>query len=618
VTRYLKLFSIVSVVAIAGAACGGGGGGTSAPSTKASSAGNLPRGGTLRVVTPADISGGWDPAKEYEAIAWELYRCCLARTMLSYKGVEGAPGSVIYPDLAAGMPTVSSDQLTWTFKIKPGIHYSPPFQNTEITAQDFITALGRLSSPEGSAGGYSFYFSPIKGFDQAKGDPTKITGVSAPDPHTLKVELTEPTGDLGFRFATPATTPVPAAAAKGHVKDYGRFFISTGPYMFEGQNALNFKAAPSAQKPVAGYQPNRSWILVRNPTWEKEKSSDSLRGQNAFVDKMEFAIGGQEADLDNKIEADAADVCYGCAPEPQAIQKFQTDPNLQDQIHANPADAFRYLSMNLAIPPFDDIHVRKAMSYVVDKDGLRRLRGGPITGDIAGHLIPDSLEGDQLKGFDPYNTPNKGGDVTKAKNEMKQSKYDHNKDGVCDDPVCKNVLLINDSASPYPQQQALLQDNASKIGITFTPKSGDRYTFMYAKCQDPNAHAAFCPSPGWAKDYPDASTFGIPLFSSAGIGSSDYSLLGASPALLKKAGYTVTSVPSVDDKVKTCNGETGDQRITCWANLDKFLMTDVVPVIPWLFDTTVTLTSSRVLNWTYDQDGSEVAFEHLALAGGGA
>jgi peptide/nickel transport system substrate-binding protein len=618
VRRYIKLLAVLSVVAIAAAACGGGGGTTgTSPGGKTSGA-KLQPGGTLRVATPADISGGWDPAKEYEAIAWELYRCCLTRTMLSYKGIEGAPGSVIYPDLATGTPTVSSDQLTWTFKIKPGIHYAPPFQDTEITAQDFITALGRLSSPEGSAGGYSFYFSSIKGFDQAKGDPTKITGVSAPDPHTLQVQLTEPTGDLGYRFATPATAPVPAEAAKGHIKDYGRFLVSSGPYMFEGSDTLNFKQAPASQKPVAGYQPNRSWIFVRNPTWQKEKATDSLRGKNAFVDRIEVAIGGEEADLDNKIEADAIDVCYGCAPVPQTIQKFETDPNLKDQIHSNPADAFRYLAMNMAIPPFDDLHVRKAMSYIVDKDGLRRARGGPITGDIAGHLIPDSLEGDQLKGFDPYATPNSAGDLTKAKNEMKQSKYDTNKDGICDASECKNVLMIADSSPPYPDQNAVLQDNAGKIGISFDVKSGDRYTFMYAKCQDPNAHAAFCPSPGWAKDYPDASTFGIPLFSSAGIGSSDYSLLGASPALLKKAGYSVTSVPSVDDKVKQCNGQVGDQRIACWANLDKFLMTDVVPVIPWLFDFTVNIISSRVLNFTYDQDGSEIAFDHLALAGGGA
>jgi len=573
----------------------------------------------MNLATPADISGGWDPAKEYEAIAFEFYRCCLTRTLLSYKGIAGAPGNVPAPDLAAGPPTVSQDQLTWTFKIKPGIHYGPPFQTTEITAQDFITALGRLSSAEGSAGGYPFYFSVIKGFDAAKGDPTKITGLSAPDPHTLQVQLTQPAGDLPFRFTLPATAPIPAAAAKGHIKDYGRFLVSTGPYMFEGEQNLNFKDSPSSQKPVAGYQPNRSWIFVRNPTWVKERSTDSLRGTNdAFADRIEVSIGGQDTDLANKVDAGQLDFVYGGVPPAEQIQKYSADPNLKDQVHSDFSDAFRYLSMNLAIPPFDDIHVRKAVNFIVDKDGLRRARGGPLFGDLAGHIVPDTLEADQLKSFDPYASPNGAGDLTKAKNEMKQSKYDTNKDGICDAPECKDILAITDNAPPYPDQNALLQANLTKIGLTLNVKSGDRYTFMYAKCQDPKAQAAFCPSPGWGKDYADASTFGEPLFSSVGIGSSNYSLVGASSSLLKSDGYKVTTVPSVDSKVSQCSGETGDQRVTCWANLDKFLMTDVVPIVPWLFDKTVNVLSTRVLNYTYDQSAGEISIDHLALAGGGA
>ena len=69
--RYLKLLSVLSIVAFVGVACGGGGG-SAQTSTPASSSGAMQPGGTLRVGTPADISGGWDPAKEYEAIAWEL------------------------------------------------------------------------------------------------------------------------------------------------------------------------------------------------------------------------------------------------------------------------------------------------------------------------------------------------------------------------------------------------------------------------------------------------------------------------------------------------------------------------------------------------------------------
>ena len=219
VKRYWKLVALLAVVVVIGAACGGGKapGGTTSSGTE--SPGGIPTGGILKMATAADVQSGWDPAKEYEVIAWEIYRCCLLRTLYSF---SGDADTFPKPDLAADMPEVSVDGLTYTVKIKPGIHYAPPFADREITAEDFITAFGRVSSDEGSQGGYPFYFSVIKGFDDADGDPSKITGISAPDPHTLVFELTQLTADFPYRLTMAATAPVPAEAAEGHIKDYGR------------------------------------------------------------------------------------------------------------------------------------------------------------------------------------------------------------------------------------------------------------------------------------------------------------------------------------------------------------------------------------------------------------
>ena len=38
---------------------------------------------------------------------------------------------------------------------------------------------------------------------------------------------------------------------------------------------------------------------------------------------------------------------------------YTTEPQLRTGLHANPSDAVRYMEMNLANPPFDDVHVRK-------------------------------------------------------------------------------------------------------------------------------------------------------------------------------------------------------------------------------------------------------------------
>jgi ABC-type transport system substrate-binding protein len=237
-------------------------------------------------------------------------------------------------------------------------------------------------------------------------------------------------------------------------------------------------------------------------------------------------------------------------------------------------------------------------------------------------MIVPSLLGGELEGYDPYQTPNNAGDVDAAKEEMKQSAYDSDGDGICDAPECSGILTIADSADPYPAQDAIIVDSAKKIGLELDVRSGDRYTFMYDKCQDPSVHWGVCPSTAWFKDYPDAVTFGPPLFSSVGIGPAgccNYSLVGAPSDLLKENGYSVTEVDSVDDQMAECGAmPVGDERISCWAEVDRTIMEDIVPVIPFLFDSDVDVIGDRIVNYTYDQASGLMAPEQVALAGGGA
>ena len=95
--------------------------------------------------------------------------------------------------------------------------------------------------------------------------------------------------------------------------------------------------------------------------------------------------------------------------------------------------------------------------------------------------------------------------------------------------------------------------------------------------------------------------------------------MGASAELLKEHGYSVTQVPGVDEKIKECDElPIGDERLTCWAELDQELMENVVPWIPYLFDNDVFIVSDRLLNYQYDQFSGQPALEHMALAGAGA
>jgi peptide/nickel transport system substrate-binding protein len=614
-----KTIVVTAIFALAATACGGGGGG-GGTGTATPTGGGIEKGGTLKLGLSADVSNAYDPQKEYAALSWEFFRCCLLRTLVQFPGLEADKGgNELGPDLAESLPEESADGLTYTFHLKQGINYAPPLQDVEVTAQDFVRALMRESDSEASAQGYPFYYSVIEGFDDADGG--SIKGLETPDDYTLVVHLTQPTGDFPFRMAMPATAPIPPnpsdpsaplGVAEGHTKDYGRFLIATGPYMFEGSETMDFSVPADQQTKNPGYVPERSMTLVRNPSW----SDDTVRP--AYVDRIEVAIGGTDIDLANKIDAGELDMDLSGVPPAQQIQAWQADPNRQDQIHANPSDGVRYLTMNMAMPPFDDVQVRRAIEYVVDKDALRRTRGGPLFGDLAGHFIPSTLLGGLNSDYDPYASPNGQGDVTKAKAEMAQSVYDTDQDGICDAPECKGVLAITDNQPPYPEQNAILVDNLAQIGIELDVKSGDRYTFMYDKCLTPESHAAFCPSIGWFKDYPDALTFGPPTLGSESIGSFDIPLAGATPEQLKGWGYTVTEVPSFDDKFAECSAMAlGAERLQCWADADKLIM-ETAPVVPWLFDKDVDLAGDRIVNYTYDSSAGLASLDHLALVGGGA
>ncbi len=612
VNRSNKLLALAAVMMLVGAACARGGSGGGGGTTGGGGGGGTPqKGGTLNLALTADVSNAYDPQKEYAALSFAFFRCCLLRTLVQFNGESADQGgNELHPDLATDLPEVSEDGLTYTFHIKPGLHYAPPFQDTEITAQDSITALERESDPEASAQGYAFYYSVIEGFDDADGGP--ISGLSAPDDHTLVVKLTEPTGDFGMRMSMPATAPIPPGASEGHVKDYGRFLVASGPYMFQGSENLDFSVPAKDQKPVSGYAPGRSMTLVRNPSW----GQDDLRP--AYVDQVDVAIGGTPEDLSNKVDTGETDMMYDGVPPQTQLQQYQSDPQKKSQIHANLSDSNRYLAMNMAVPPFDDVHVRRAMNYIIDKDALRAVRGGPLFGTLAGHFIPDGLLQGKLAGYDAYPTANGQGDLEKAKEEMKQSAYDSNGDGVCDDPVCEGILTITDVDSPYPEQNAIISDNTAEIGLVLDVKSGDRYTFMYDKCLTPETKAAFCPSIGWLKDYPDPLTFGPPTLGSESIGSFDIPMAGASPEQLKKYGYEVTEVPSFDDKFAECSAmPLGDPRLDCWADADKLIMQEA-PVVPWLFDQDVFITGPRIQNYTYDQSAGLMAIDHIWLSGGGA
>jgi peptide/nickel transport system substrate-binding protein len=601
------------------AACGGsdgGGGGTGTDE-------NVTKGGTItRETTSFDFTSGFDPSGEYLATTFGFFGQALVRPLTNYRHVAGEAGNEVLPDLADGDPEISEDGLTYTFKIKEGVKFGPPVDR-DVVCDDVQYAFERIGTKSVGAQ-YGFYYSnTIEGLqDFTDGKSDKISGITCSDDHTIEFKLTEPTGDFLFRLAMPATAPIPREVGECFEKagEYGRYVISSSSYMLEGSEDLDISKGCKGMKPISGYDPSKELVLVRNPNYDPDTDTPELRENN--IDSFIYRINTNEDDIFRRVEE--GDIEMAQTPTQQALRRFSTDPELKDRLHVDSGDRTWYITMNLAVPPFDDIHVRKAANLIMDKEALQRAWGGPVQGEVATHIVPDAMLNEDLADYDPYATPNSAGDEEAAKKEMAQSKYDKDGDGVCDDPVCEEVVHFSRAESPWTEMIPVIESSFKKLGITLKTRE---LADAYPPIQDVSNLIPIASVPGWGKDYPDPYTFVGFLFDGRNIlpeGNTNYALVGLTPdsaADLEKEGSfsfpvpgVLGSIPSVDDDIDACQDLTAQaERTTCWEGIDKKLMEEVVPWIPYLDANNITVTSDAVTKYEFDQMAGEASIVHMAV-----
>jgi len=587
-------------------------------------------GGTLELsMLPVDFRPGTvgdpyvtlDPGTDHTGNGWDLLRCCLARTLMSYDNRPGRGGRLA-PDLAAGPPAVADDGLTWTFELRQGLHYAPPLAETPIVAQDIVRALTRAATIDSSL---AFYYSVIVGFDDVvKGHATAITGLETPPGgHTLVIHLAQPTGDLGDRLSLPATTPIPQldvmgdlGAAAGHDTDYGEYLVSSGPYMYEG--SPEERLDPDDPTPAVDLTDPRSITLVRNPSWTPD--DDPLRP--AYVDRIHISVGGDSRSNSERVWDGTMDLQleHATSTPDDVLDRYGSDAALQARVQTWDIPEVMFIPMNLAAAPFDELAVREAVSWAVNSSGLVNAartfwsdEGGP-TGHIFRHLVPDVSEGDLLIDYDPF--PGKKGSERRvhAWEAMVRSTYDTDGDGRCDIEACAHVPVLVPRGGLMEVLANILHDDLHPIGIELEVHpmgSGSAIDIPGPATPDPLVIAT-----DWAGDYPNASTFFLPLLSSDAIGSAvgqNRSLVGASLSALQRLGYSATNVPSIDDRIDRCLPLTGQEQTACWALLDKYVMERVVPWVPFFVFTYAAVGSERVNGLTSDPLSSLPALEQIWL-----
>jgi peptide/nickel transport system substrate-binding protein len=599
---------------------------------------SVARGGTLRLGMGITFFG-MDPQQEYTPNTWELFRCCMLRTLLSYNGMSSNKGgSQPRPDLAGGPPQISTDGLTWTFHLRRGLRYAPPLSKTEITAGDIVRALLRAGDPEtGNEVLAAQYLSTIQGFaDYQAGRASTISGLETPDRYTLRIHQTTPDGSLAYALALPMAAPIPPSpvgpgarygVADGHEwngdfddpKGYGQFLVASGPYMFEGAAALDFSTPAGEQRPVGGFTTARlkdfeirtpgSMTLVRNPSWNP--ATDPLRP--AFADRMEIRIADSD-DLFTRLEDGTIDMVFDTPPPAALLHRYQKSDALRSLIETTDGLGEVFATFNVAQPPFDDLAVRRAVSFALDRTAVLHAvqRSGLVLfghqpAEVAKHFAPDPTEESLLLDWDPYPSAGSGGDLTAARDELGRSRYA--KHGRCAAQMCRGVevLVHPEFASLRPFILRALEALGIRPRVTVTDDFDDR-------CADPREHIGMCVGRQWFADVPDGGNF-LTIFFHSGEKLND-SFVGSTTAQLRNWGYGVRRVPNADDALDRCVDQIGHARFRCWAEVDQMLMTEVVPAVPLVFFQPVRAISPNIRGFSWDQAYVQPALDRIVVAAG--
>ena len=124
------------------------------------------------------------------------------------------------------MPTISTDGLMYTIKLKHGAMFAGPnFTPREVTADDaaygMLRALDPKTKPAPSWGGFFLY--PIKGAqDFASGKTSSVDGIKVVDRYTLQITLTQKDSTFVYALTSDTNWPVPKEAVQQRGLDFGK------------------------------------------------------------------------------------------------------------------------------------------------------------------------------------------------------------------------------------------------------------------------------------------------------------------------------------------------------------------------------------------------------------
>ena len=319
-------------------------------------------------------------------------------------------GKTLRPWLATSY-TMAKNGKTYTFKLRPGVKFS---NGKTMTSADVKFSI---DDARAQAKGWGYLDAAIK-------------SITTPNPSTvvfhLKYRWAPFLADIGL-FANGI---IPKNFGGESRKAFYKHPVGTGPFMWD--------------KRVVG----QSVTLKRNPYyWQKGKP---------YLDSVTWTYVSDENTRELQLRGGQIQVDE--FPPFNSITKLQHTSGVTMSLF--PSTRTDYLDMNEAYPPLADVHVRRAISYAVDRNAI-------IKSVLFGHGKPaNSFLPPQVPFYDPH-SPGLQYNLSKAKAELAKSKFPSG---------FKVEMLIGAGAQVENAMGQIIQQALKTLGIDVTFKTQDTST----------------------------------------------------------------------------------------------------------------------------------------------
>ncbi|HEY4752305.1 MAG TPA: ABC transporter substrate-binding protein, partial [Candidatus Limnocylindrales bacterium] len=333
--------------------------------------------------------------------------------------------------------------------------------------------------------------------------------------NSITFHLDKPLGSFLYRVTMPFTCPVKQGTPMSPIEDGSA--LGTGPYV------------------VKSYAPNRELVLTRNPNYNAAALGDRGKLDTISIEMnvdpaqagLQIRAGGLITYMDRLAAADAT----------QALN----DPTLAGRVFTNPNPQITYLFLNYTVAPFDNVKVRQAVNYALNRTNLLRVWGGPSQGQTTSQVLPPTMPG----WVKADNYPD-AGDLAKAQSLMSEA-------GV-QTPV--NVVLRTRNDAPgYVAVAQAIQAQLKQIGINITIQSAPDAANQAITTVPANKVPMGLST--WTQDYPDPDDFFVPL------------LDGNSITPTNNNNYASFNQPEINTAIEGMASVTGPDRAAKWNDIDK-------------------------------------------------